>query len=427
MKKSLMVQRRLKALVTGNFYNKRIDMHIAILAPSDRSFISQFLPNQELANLPIGYSGAPFIGVLIAELLSQNHQVTAITTSAGIDIDYEVKVYSFGDFTWMVVPQRPYSFRMNGNKLGYMLDFFADERKLMANCIRKTSPDFVHAHWSYEFAGAALKSGFPCLVTVHDDANKVLRFFKNLYRFGRLLMAEFNLNQVRFASTVSPYMLAYTENRCKSVKVISNPVLINASAAEVAASVLIKCQTLTTPRLIMINNGWDGHKNGMSALLAFKQLQLQLPHATLHLFGNGSELNGLANHEALQLGLSNVTYYGAVPHSQLMEEIKQAHVLIHPSLEESFGVVLIEAMSCGVPVIGGINSGAVPWVVNDERLLVDVRKPEQIVKKTLALLSNSTSYQQISNQAYDNALTRFSSKSVMDAYLSYYHEILHAW
>lgn len=402
-------------------------MHIAILAPSHRSFISQFLPNQDLNNLPLGFAGAPFIGTLITELLNQNHQVTAITNSRVVNNDYTVKKFNGGNFSWIVVPQRPHSFRRNGNKIGYILDFFAYEQNLMASCIREIAPDFVHAHWSYEFAGAALKSGLPCLVTVHDNANKVLRFFKNLYRFGRLLMAEYNLNKVRFASTVSPYMQAYTEKRCKAVKVIANPVLISASATEIAANVLIKSQTLAAPRLIMINNGWNSLKNGMSALLAFKQLQQQLPHATLHLFGDGSELNGLANQEAMPLDLSNVTYYGAVPHSQLMEEIRQAHVLIHPALEESFGVVLIEAMSCGVPVIAGVNSGAVPWVVNDERLLVDVSKPEQIVQKTLALLSDSTRYQQISNQAYSNVSTRFSSKSVIEAYLSYYHEILRAW
>ena len=402
-------------------------MHIAILAPSDKFSISQFLHNQDLASLPNGYSGAPFISTLIAEFLSQNHQVTAITYSIALNGNYEIKTYDFGKFSWIVVPKRPHSFRMNGNKIGYMLDFFAYEQQLMINCIREIAPDFVHAHWSYEFAGVAIKSGIPCLVTVHDNANKVLRFIKNLYRFGRLLMAEYNLNRVRFASTPSPYMQAYTEKRCKVVKVIANPTLISASAVEVAASVLIKIQTLAAPRLIIINNGWNALKNGRSALLAFKQLQHQLPNATLHLFGDGSELNGLANQEALSLNLSNVTYYGVVPHNQLIEEIRQAHVLIHPALEESFGAVLIEAMSFGVPVIGGRNSGAVPWVINDERLLVDVSKPEKIVQKTLALLSDANRYQEISNQSYNNVSTRFSSKLVADAYLSYYNEILRAW
>ena len=402
-------------------------MHIAILAPTDRSFMINFLPNQEVNNLPEGYPGAPFIGTLITELLNQNHQVTAITTSMAINNDYQVKIFSFGDVKWIVVPRRPHSFRMCGNKIGYMLDFFADEQNLMVNCLKAIAPDFVHAHWSYEFAGAAIKSGLPCLVTVHDNAFKILRYFKNAYRFGRLLMAEHNLKQVRFASTVSPYMLDYTHKRCQSVKVIPNPVFIASTPSEIEAAVLIKSQTLAAPRLIMINNGWDARKNGLSALLAFKQIQQQFPKATLHLFGGGSEANGLASQDALKLDLKNVIYHGTVPHDQLIVELKKAHILIHPALEESFGVVLIEAMSCGVPVIGGMHSGAVPWVINDTRLLVDVTKPNQIASKIITLLTDLEVYQQVSSQAFNNVLTRFSSQSVVNQYLAYYDEIINTW
>ncbi len=402
-------------------------MHIAILAPSDSSFIFNFLPDQDVNNLPTGYSGASFIGTVISELLGQNHQVTAITTSLAINNEYTVKVFSFGKFTWVVVPQRPHSFRMNGNKIGYILDFFAYEQNQMTSFLRDINPDFIHAHWSYEFAGVAIKSGIPCLVTVHDNAFQVLRFFKNIYRFGRLLMSEHILRQVRFTSTVSPYMLPYTQKRCKSVKVIPNPVLIDSTASEIEAAVLIKSKTFNAPRLVMINNGWDARKNGLCALLAFKQVQQQFPEATLHLFGDGSEANGFANQDAVKLGLINVIYHGSVAHNQLMYELKKAHILIHPALEESFGVVLIEAMSCGVPVIGGLNSGAVPWVINDERLLVDVTKPEQIESKIIELLTDLEVYRQLSTQAYTNVLTRFSSKSVVNSYLTYYNEILNAW
>jgi len=240
-------------------------------------------------------------------------------------------------------------------------------------------------------------------------------------------MAEHNLNQVRFASTVSPYMQTYTEKRCTSVKLISNPVIINASAVEISDSVVSKIDTLLAPRLIMINNGWNTHKNGLSALLAFKLLQQQLPNATLHLFGQGSEPNGLAYQDAIALNLNNINYYGPMPHNELLVELKKAHLLIHPALEESFGVVLIEAMAYGVPVIGGKNSGAVPWVVNDKRLLVDVTKPELIKQKIITLINEPILYQQISIQAYNNVVSRFASKLVTDAYINYYQEILVAW
>jgi hypothetical protein len=91
-------------------------MHIALLAPTERSFISQFLPDQDVNELPMGYCGAPFIGTLIAELLSQNHQVTSITTSVATNNDYAVKRSSAGNFSWVVIPRRPHSLRMNGVK-----------------------------------------------------------------------------------------------------------------------------------------------------------------------------------------------------------------------------------------------------------------------------------------------------------------------
>ena len=58
----------------------------------------------------------------------------------------------------------------------------------------------------------------------------------------------------------------------------------------------------------MINNGWDRRKNGKKALMAFKILQKQIPDATLHLYGGGSELNGMAFKEAKELDIKNIFF-----------------------------------------------------------------------------------------------------------------------
>lgn len=402
-------------------------MHIAILSPSDKSFISKFLPNIDTAILPEGYFGAPFIGTIIEEFLSLNHHVTAITTTKAQNGDYEVKKYNDGNFTWIVIPSRPHSIRWNGKKVGRIVDFYDLEKKNMEKCIKEISPDIVHAHWAYEFAGTAVKSGFPNLVTVHDNAFQVLRYFKNIYRFGRLVMSEQILNKVEFASTVSPYMLAYTQRKCKAVRVIPNPTLISASISDIETLIKLKLESLLNPRILMINNGWDVLKNGMSGLLAFQQLQKRIPTATLHLLGSGTEVNGLAYKDVVKLGLGNVFFHGPVSHQKLIAEIKAAHLLLHPSLEESFGVVLIEAMSFGLPAIGGNNSGAVPWVLNDGRLLVDISRPDKIKDKLLELLTNEALYKEIALKGYQNVITRFSSKEVVKQYLDYYQNIIANW
>jgi glycosyltransferase involved in cell wall biosynthesis len=402
-------------------------MHIAILSPSDKSFISKFLPNIDITNLPDGYFGAPFIGTIITELISLNHRVTAITTTKAQNGDYEVRKYGQGNFTWIVIPSRPHSIRWNDKKVGRILDFYALERKSMVNCITEIHPDIVHAHWSYEFAGAAVNSGFPNLVTVHDNAFQVLRYFKNIYRFGRLIMSEQILKKVQFASTVSPYMLAYAQRKCKTVKIIPNPTLISASISNIESLIKIKSESLLSPRILMINNGWDARKNGMSGLVAFQQLQKVIPEATLHLLGSGTEDNGLAYKDAGKLGLKNIIFHGPVAHQQLIMEIQAAHLLLHSSLEESFGVVLIEAMSFGLPAIGGVNSGAVPWVLNDSRLLVDVSNPGEIKDKLIEILTNEALYKEIAIKGYQNVVARFSVKEVVNQYLDYYRNIITVW
>jgi glycosyltransferase involved in cell wall biosynthesis len=402
-------------------------MKIVLLAPTHKSFISRFLPDVNADDLPEGYYGAPFIGVIITELLALGHEVIAITTSVSIDNGYTVKEFSADGFKWIVIPARKHAIRFNAIKLGRILDLYKLERKLMNEVVSEINPDFIHAHWSYEFAGVAIKSGFPYLVTVHDNAFKVFRYFKNIYRFGRLIMSEQILKKAEFASTVSPYMLAYSQRKCKEVRVIPNPTLISASISDIETLIRLKLESLSNPRILMINNGWDTRKNGLCGLLAFQQLQKRLPTATLHLLGSGTEVNGLAYKDVMKLGLGNVVFHGSVSHEKLVAEIKTAHLLLHPSLEESFGVALIEAMSFGLPAIGGNNSGAVPWVLNDERLLVDISRPDKIKDKLLELLTNESLYKEMAFKGYQNVITRFSSKEVVKQYLDYYQNIIAKW
>ena len=399
-------------------------MHIAILAPSHKSFISDFLPNYLERDLPEGYSGAPFIGTLIAELLILNHTVTAITTTTAVGDDYSIKQYVNGNFTWILVPARPRSFAFNGFKLGRILDFYFLEQKKIVEILSLVKPDIVHAHWSYEFAGAAIKSGIPFLGTVHDNAFVVLRYFKNIYRFFRLLMSEKYLSKIKYASTPSPYMLKYVRNRCESVKIIPNPVSICYKQSCINSFVDSKTKSLSSPKIIMIFNGWDERKNGKTALNAFKLLSTKIPKAQLFLFGAGTEMNGYAFNDAKQMNIENVIFNGSVSHNDIIDAIKDSHILLHSALEESFGVVLIESMSFGVPAIGGRNSGAVPWVIKNDNLCVDVRDPEEIANKMFNLLTDEYFYQKSALSGFLNVVNRFSSKIVVKKYLDYYQEIL---
>lgn len=400
-------------------------MRIVILSPSDQSFIKFFLPNYNLDDLPVGYIGAPFIGAIIQELLNKKHEVIAITTDS--DLNIETKEFGYKNFRWVVVPQRKRSFRSNDGKRGFMLDFFSKEIKGLTQVVNNYSPDIIHAHWSYEFAAVSNMIDIPALVTIHDNPYIVLKYFKNAYRFGRLLMSEQVLRKVKYASTVSPYMLKYVKKKCAHVRVIPNPIDIKFDLVQIEIFVQRRISTMGSPKILMVNSGWDSRKNGKTALIAFQQFLQSYPNAKLHLIGGGCELNGLANIQANSLGINNIEYHGIITNDDIFRELENTHLFIHPALEESFGVVLIEAMSMGVPVIGGQASGAVPWVINDPRLLVDVKNSLDIKNKMIEILGDKEEYIKTSLSCYHRVKDRFSAPNITEEYLVYYNEIIEGY
>ena len=397
-------------------------MRIALLAPTHKSFTAKLLNIEDSSMLPEGYFGAPFLHDIIDGLLRKGHEVIAITTSFADNADFSVKTFQYQNFTWVVVPMRRHAFRFNKFKWGRMLDFYAIERRLILEQIKQYKPDLVHAHWGYEFAHCAIASQLPHLITLHDNPFVIIRFQKSLYRIFKLVYAVYLINKIKFSSTVSPYMLKYVSSKNKACRLIPNPVPISLKKDEVIKLIESRKNTLTTnPNFVMIINGWDSRKNGRNGLLAFKLIQKAFPGASLYLFGRGTEVGGKAYSDGEDLKLKNVFYYGITDRLQMISKLKEMHMLLHTALEESFGVVLIEAMSLGLPAIGGVESGAVPWVIANENLLTNVNNPLQIASTVKSCME---SYERISLSCFENVATRFSVETVTNQYEKYYFDII---
>ncbi|CAK6696885.1 glycosyltransferase family 4 protein [Synechococcus sp. CBW1107] len=81
------------------------------------------------------------------------------------------------------------------------------------------------------------------------------------------------------------------------------------------------------------------------------------------------------------------TYLGQVPRSQVQQEFRRADLFVLPTLADSFGLVHLEAMACGVPVITTPHCGA---VVRDgvEGFLVPIRDPLALADRIQQLLED---------------------------------------
>ena len=116
-------------------------------------------------------------------------------------------------------------------------------------------------------------------------------------------------------------------------------------------------------------------------------------------------------------------FIGRIPYSQLLDGLATADVLVHPSLEETFGMSIAEAMALGVPVIGGAHSGAVPWVVGEGGILTDVTSAEAIEQAMFELLDSPERYRAAVLAARVRVRDQFTADKVADAYELNYRQV----
>jgi len=291
-------------------------------------------------------------------------------------------------------------------------DLFRDERSFIAEKLRDWQPDVAGAHWTYEFALGLLDSGIPHLITVRDWAPTVLWSMRDPYRAVRLYMQFLTFARGSNFAAVSPYMARRVERVTRrSVAVVPNGIgdawLAAVHDAEPGSNVLA------------INHGFDRHKNVRRLLSDWPKVAERVPGTLLHLVGHGFEEDGPAHHWSAGKQLAqDVMFHGPVSRAELPEMLKKTKVFVHPSLEESFGMTVLEAMASGVPVVGGAKSGAIPWLLSSGAgVLVDVKTPGAIADGVVRILRDSDYGQQVAAAGRARA-HEFALEQVAESYMN---------
>lgn len=120
--------------------------------------------------------------------------------------------------------------------------------------------------------------------------------------------------------------------------------------------------------------------------------------------------------------LEKIVLTGYLQHSELPYIYNLATLFLYPSLRESFGIPIIEAMACGTPVITS-NVSAMPEVADDAAMLVnpyDVESITQVIKK---VLNNQKLYNHLKYSGLSRA-TAFSWKNTAEKTIQLYAKIL---
>jgi glycosyltransferase involved in cell wall biosynthesis len=148
----------------------------------------------------------------------------------------------------------------------------------------------------------------------------------------------------------------------------------------------------------------------------------------LHVIGSGP-LEGAARQRAAQLGFSpRITWERGVSSTEMPNRLRTFSVLVQPSLtrrhwKEQFGRAVMEAMACGVPVIGS-DSGELPGVIGDAGTVVPEADSRALRAALRRLLADPALRAEHSRRGRARVLERFTHRRIAEQTVAAYRVAL---
>lgn len=148
----------------------------------------------------------------------------------------------------------------------------------------------------------------------------------------------------------------------------------------------------------------------------------------LRVLGAGPLRDSL-HQQALTLGVDeHVRFDAPRPSSQVPDYLNQLDVLVLPSRtqsnwKEQFGRVLIEAMACGVPVIGS-TCGEIPNVIGDAGLIFPEGDADALHSRLSQLMDDPDLHQQLRQAGRDRVLKHFTQAEIARRTVALYRNLM---
>lgn len=159
---------------------------------------------------------------------------------------------------------------------------------------------------------------------------------------------------------------------------------------------------------------------GVDVLL--KAAKIYEDEDTLTLIAGNGELFDSLNNLAKELGLKNVKFLGNQNHQTLRSIYNIADVSTVPSRSEAFGLVAIEALACGVPVIGTNEGGIKDIITEDVGMLVEVDDHVTLAEDIKKILSKEKVFNRENVAEY--AKNKYSQDTLIKELIDLYHDCM---
>ena len=294
-------------------------------------------------------------------------------------------------------------------------------KKTIGKIYRNFKFDVIHAHTAIPvgFAGMILDKKYkvPLVVTIHGQdfqytikKNKSCR--KNVFRVLKFADKIITVSNKLRNVIKEKYLLDKTV-------VINNG--INPEEYAIDEQIELKGQyVMLSVSSLIKTKGIDLNINALSKLVK------KYPNIMYYIIGDGEESKNLKK-LVMDLNLSrNVIFLGKLPHSEVIKYMSsKCDVFSLPSWQEGFGIVYIEAMNNGIPVIG-IKGQGIEDVIEDRKngFLVEPKDVDDLADTIDYILSHKAAAKKIGKNGENTVLSEFTWFRNAQKTIDIYDEIM---
>ena len=295
------------------------------------------------------------------------------------------------------------------NQLKYLMDTYRFIRK---EIFRQKKVDIIHSHLSYPagFLGTIIqkRQKIPNILTEHSWIEKYFR--SRIHKICVLYTLKNSSGIVSVSSALKDDIIRYCN---RQIFVVPNVI----DVGKFSVSVSKKDNKLN----IGILGAMDNYRKGVDILLEAAAILRDMEY-TLHIGGQGKHLDTFKR-MSVELGIaSKCIFYGEIKPENITAFYSKLDIYVLPSREETFGVVVAEAMASGLPVIATRCGGPEEIVTKETGVLISKENPQELAQSIRNVSENLNGYDSAAIRNY--VVEKYSIGRFIASITDIYQELL---
>ena len=329
-----------------------------------------------------------------------------VKEKSGLSFNVEKGLRTYRYKNYNFIPKHPLMFNIFDKRM----------EKLYKEVVKNEGKvDVIHAQSSLwggiSAAYVAKKYNIPLVITEHSSVKRGQYVRESYYK--RIVNSYKSADAIIAVGNGLKKEIEELTNR-KDIKVIGN--LVDLSLFNIRD---IKREN---DEFIFFSVAFLEGEKGLDTLIKAFSMRFNNEKVRLVIGGDGSQrqwLEGIAKNEGIE---NQVTFTGALSREEVAEWMNKCDAFVLPSRYETFGVVYIEALASGKPVIGTFNGGAEDIVTKDVGILVNIDNIKELSDAMDYIRKNNKEYQYDKLRKY--CTEKFSANVIIKKIINVYKEVI---